>query len=166
MSKKNAVSTSVKTNQTNKPVLRNQYSPRLDLALKFKNPSRTKQAFKDECDINNIINRYTDTNHISHINRSEPQYGFAPSESFHEAIMLVESSTAQFKQLPAKLRARFNNDPEHFLGFMQDPANASEMASLGLFTEGSPSASFFDSESSGEPPAPPEPAPQETPTPS
>lgn len=45
----------------------------------------THQSFKDECDINNIIDLHTRTGIVNHLNRGTPQYGFVPSSSMFEA---------------------------------------------------------------------------------
>lgn len=100
-----------------------------------KPPSLTKQSFKDECDINNIIKQYKVTGMITHMsaNASRGVYADLPDESdFQTAIAVVAEANSAFNTLPSKIRDRFGNDPAKFLAFCQDPANAKEMQDLGL----------------------------------
>ena len=99
---------------------------------------RTKQSFKNECDINQIMAKYQKTGAISHFNNRSPQYGDATGADFTSAMNLITSAQELFNELPSSLRNRFGNSPSAFLDFVQDPANALEMAELGL-TEGGPS---------------------------
>lgn len=45
----------------------------------------TRQSFKEECDINNIVATYMRTGMVNHLPRVEPQYGDAPDLDFNEA---------------------------------------------------------------------------------
>lgn len=98
-------------------------------------PSMTKQSFKDECDINNILSQYKQSGIISHINAQAAagRYIDLPeSVDLQEAFALVEQATGAFASLPAKVRDRFHNDPALFLAFCEDPKNADELVELGL----------------------------------
>lgn len=97
---------------------------------------RTKQSFKDECDINNIMRRFEKTGQITHLNKNAQQYGdFSEVPEFQEAHHIVMRTAEQFQALPARVRDRFANSPENFLKFVNDPQNAEEMVALGLATE-------------------------------
>ena len=100
--------------------------------VKFAKKGRTKQSFAKECDINNIIAKYQRTGAIEHFSRHAPRYGDVSPQTFHQAMNIVTESTSMFEELPANIRARFDNDPAEFLGFVQDPANQEEMVELGL----------------------------------
>lgn len=91
-----------------------------------------KQEFADECNIKNILENYTISKKITHINPLEPQYGFATGNDFRESLEIVQIARDNFMKLPSALRRDFDNDPANFLNFASDPANASEMASMGL----------------------------------
>lgn len=54
-------------------------------SIEFTAPSMTHQSFKDECEINNIVDKYTRTGILTHLKRGEPQYGDAPDQTFFEA---------------------------------------------------------------------------------
>lgn len=91
-----------------------------------------KQSFKQECDINFIIEKFQTTGAITHFNTRQPQYGYAEAVEFREALDIVKKGQDLFASLPSSLRSRFENDPAQFLEFVQDPANGDEMVALGL----------------------------------
>lgn len=98
-------------------------------------PSRTKQEFKAECDINNILKQFSATGMLRHVSTKASQgaYEDLPSDiDFQEGLHTVQRATEAFMTLPSKLRSRFGNDPVEFLGFCADPANADELLKLGL----------------------------------
>lgn len=117
-------------------------------------PSRTKQEFKRECDINTILKQYSTTGMLTHVSAraAAGMYTDLPDAvDFQDSLHQVEAARQAFMSLPAKLRDRFGNEPAEFLAFCQDPANQAELLELGLAT------------TSPNPPAPepPAPAPQE-----
>lgn len=98
-------------------------------------PTMTKQSFKDECDINNILSQYRRTGVLTHIraNASAGVYTDLPSEvDYQAALHTVMAAADAFDSLPAKVRARFNNDPEQFLAAFRDPDLEDELLKLGL----------------------------------
>lgn len=97
-----------------------------------------KQSFKTECDINFIMSKFQRTGAITHFNTRAPSYGYAEAVDFREALEIVKTGQEVFAALPSSLRARFENDPAQFLEFVQNPANADEMAELGLRTPTTP----------------------------
>ncbi len=92
---------------------------------------RTRQSFKDECDINKLMSKYQKTGAITHFAKHAPRYGFAAGVDFEEAMTIVAEGDSMFEDLPASLRKRFVT-PGGFLDFVQDEANAEEMITLGL----------------------------------
>lgn len=119
-------------------------------ALKFRTPWRrprtagitfheatlTKQSFKDECDINNILKRFERTGQLPELIKQNPQYGeFADAPAYQDALNLVLHAQEQFDALSSKVRERFNNDPTKFLEFASNPQNGEEMVRLGLATK-------------------------------
>jgi phage internal scaffolding protein len=93
---------------------------------------RTKQSFKDECNINNIMAKYARTGVIEHGNKHAPSYGDCPEIDFRQAMEVVLEAQETFAELPAVVRRRFDNDPANFLAFCEDPANRDEAGELGL----------------------------------
>lgn len=104
-------------------------------------PSRTKQSFVGECDINNILKQYKLTGQIRHISSKAAlgSYQDLPDPlDFQESMNIVIEAEKSFATLPAHVRARFGNDPVNFLTFMADPANQDEVIKLGLATDNRP----------------------------
>lgn len=119
-------------------VLRHQLSTDADavsLATGVSTPmssDRTQQHFKDECDINVIVERFGITGQLPE-NARMPVYGdFTGVVDFHTAVNAVRSAQDAFDVMPAKVRARFENNPQLFVEFCSDPANLAEARLLGL----------------------------------
>ncbi|AXH74590.1 MAG: internal scaffolding protein [Microviridae sp.] len=102
----------------------------------FTEPSLTKQAFKDECDVNNILKKYNKTQLLTHINKQKGQYGdFSNVADYHSALNAVQSAQESFLGLPASVRQKFMNDPSQFMAFVNDSKNMDEAISLGLIDD-------------------------------
>lgn len=95
-------------------------------------PSMTKQSFKDESDINNILKRFLKTGVMDFAQKNEPRYGDTTGLEFTQAMQTVAAAKSLFAELPAHLRARFENEPAKFLDFVQDDNNREEARALGL----------------------------------
>lgn len=95
--------------------------------------SRTKQAFKSECDINNILKKYATTGVLPDMIKQNPQYGdFSNVEEYQTSMNIVIRANDQFNALSSELRDRFQNDPSKFLEFCDNPQNSEELVKLGL----------------------------------
>lgn len=100
---------------------------------KKKNPGKTQQSFKDECDINRIMKRYAATGNIKHIkNRQGAYLDLTDAPTFEEALNIVKHAEYAFESLDSAIRKKFNNNPEEFLEFMDNPNNNDEAVKLGL----------------------------------
>lgn len=97
--------------------------------------TRTKQSFKEECDINNIVRRSEKTGILPQATRQAIYGEFDDAGTYYDAMLVVVRAREQFENLPARVRARFANSPENFLEFVENPANAEELIKLGLATE-------------------------------
>ena len=76
---------------------------------------RTKQAFKDECDINRIVKRHGEHGLWDHLTPQKPLYGdFSTAVDLQDAIELVQAAEDSFMALPAEVRALADNDPIKF----------------------------------------------------
>jgi phage internal scaffolding protein len=103
--------------------------------IKFSKPSLTKQSFRDECDINNILFKFNVTGQLP-VGSVQPQYGdFSGITDYQSALNAVMAAQDSFLALPAKLRAKFGNDAAAFVEFASDEANKDEMKALGLLRE-------------------------------
>jgi len=95
--------------------------------------SLTRQEFKHECDVNNVLAKFQKTQIIEHLNRvngasiDNTLYG-----SYQESMNIVINAEKAFKAIPSKLRKMFDNDPSQYLAFTTDPANLDKMRELGL----------------------------------
>lgn len=120
---------------TNKPTLlvRKPYDPAYRTPILFNKPSMAKQSFKDETNINTIMQRYERTGLLEHSSSSSPQYGdFSNVTDYQTAINAVMDAQLAFSELPARVRRRFDNDPAEFMAFLHDEANLDEARELGL----------------------------------
>lgn len=99
--------------------------------------SRTKQEFKDQCNVNLILKRYISSGELSHISTSIPQYGdYSQLIDYHSALNIVREAETSFGELPADIRKRFGHSPQQLLEFMNDPSNNEEAEKLGLLPPG------------------------------
>ncbi len=113
-------------------MFRKPYEPRERVQIDFPNPSRTKQAFKDEADINRILDKYHRTGLIPTYDQPQ-QYGdYTEVMCYHTAQNKIAEGKTAFENLPSKIRKRFHNDPGQFLDFIYDETNLPEMVELGL----------------------------------
>jgi phage internal scaffolding protein len=94
-------------------------------------PSRAKQEFRDECDINRIMMQYGKTGELPQV--SGAVYGdFSSTMSYHDMQNTLKEAETAFKTLPATVRAEFNNDPAQVIDFLNDPANRDKAIEIGL----------------------------------
>lgn len=100
---------------------------------RFKQPSMTQQHFKDECDVNRIMQRYEETGNWGEQTNVRPQFGdFSTEFDFRQAQETVIAAAEAFAALPSRVRKRFNNDPAELLEFVMDEKNREEAVFLGL----------------------------------
>lgn len=96
-------------------------------------PGKTRQSMKDECDINRIVARYAQSGMVTHVARNSPQYvDVSEIVDFRSSLEYVRTVQEFFMKLPAKARARFQNDAAVYLDFMSNADNKAEAVALGL----------------------------------
>lgn len=117
----------------------NSFNRRMSVGIQFGDETGAKQSFKDECDINKILDRYHKTGVIDFVNRNEARYGEASSIDFQTSMQIVADGNSMFEEMPAHLRKRFNNDPYEFLRFIENDQNRDEAIKLGLIQPPEPS---------------------------
>lgn len=94
--------------------------------------SKTQQQFKDEVDINTIVERFGVTGEMPPpINFPDVQE-FEETFDFQTSMNVIRQAQESFMTLPAKARARFDNNPQKFMEFMNEEDNAAEAVKLGL----------------------------------
>lgn len=126
------------------PQFRTRYGEFLEVAVATGDPNdpkhmRTKQSFKDECDINNIMKKFNKTGQLPEMIKQNPSYGdFSEPLDFQESQNVVIKAIEQFQALPSKTRERFQNDPETFLRYMHSNPPEEEVRAMGLLKEKPP----------------------------
>lgn len=94
--------------------------------------SLAQQQFKDECDINNILRQFNITGQLPQGTLS-PKYGdFTGISDYKTALDRVIAADEEFMNLPAEIRARFNNDAAELINFLDNEENRAEAEKLGL----------------------------------
>lgn len=105
-------------------------------AVNFANSiDRTRQEFREECDINNLMRRFEATGVMPQPWKAPPVANwadFASVPDYLDAQNLLIQARDSFLQLPARVRARFDNDPAQLLAFVANDANREEADKLGL----------------------------------
>ena len=116
---------------------RSAYNYDMDLAsdqsgLKCLDPSLTQQQFKEDSDINTIVDRFMKSGVLpTPVNM--PQFvDFEGIFDFQTAMNAVRAADENFMRMDAKVRARFNNSPQEFLEFFANADNTDEAIRLGL----------------------------------
>lgn len=122
--------------------------------LACKDPSLADQSQAEEADINTLVRRFGLTGQMP-VNVRVPVFeDFDEVFDFHTAMLAIKQAESSFAQMPADVRARFDNNPGRFVDFCtavspdgKTLANLEEMRKLGLAVE------------AVKPPAAPAPAP-------
>lgn len=100
--------------------------------LACEEPTLAQQHFKEECDINTILQKFNVTGILPEAPLS-PRYGdFSGIGDYHTALNRVMAAKDEFESLPAQIRARFDNDPSKLIEFLDDETNREEAEKLGL----------------------------------
>ncbi len=120
-----------------KVFVRNPYNYDMALAseesgLTCKDPSLAQQHMKDECDINVLVERFGVTGSMP-VAPIEPSYGdFSGVGDYHTALNKIKAADEAFMALPAKIRAKFDHDPNALLNYLQNEENREEAIQIGL----------------------------------
>lgn len=94
--------------------------------------SRTEQSYKDDLDINRLLEPAIRKGLLRHVTKFEGEYDDIPAIDFQEAHFKVAKALSMFQALPSKLRNQFEGDPGKFLSFVQDPANEGWLRKHGI----------------------------------
>ncbi|UDN67789.1 internal scaffolding protein [robinz microvirus RP_120] len=100
----------------------------------FDEPSRTRQEFAAECDINTLMARYEKTGSMSGLlNERQPFYlDCTGLPDLQESLRIVKEAEIAFMSLPAVVRAEFDNDAVRWADYASDPSNLEQMRKWGL----------------------------------
>lgn len=97
---------------------------------------KTQQNFKEECDINTIVNNFLKTGQLPENVRLPSYIDYEGVFDFQTAMNTALQAEEAFMELPAPLRAEFDNNPQRFLEYATNPANREDMLARGLLREG------------------------------
>lgn len=92
----------------------------------------TQQSFKDECDINTIVDRFGLTGELPSTARAPMVGDFSAISDYKSALDAVMAADVRFMEFPAAVRAQFDNDPQLMLDFVADAANKDKAIEIGL----------------------------------
>ena len=97
---------------------------------KYERPGRTKQSFKDSCDVEKIIKKMWKAGTLSHLERFEGVYGDFSNFDFLTAQNALVKAQGVFDALPAELKREFDQDPGKFFKFVNDPQNKGRLQEI------------------------------------
>ncbi len=105
-------------------------------------PSLTQQEFKESCDINNILAKFSVQAQALGVDPSQlmPQdqgtYGdFSNLDDFQTAQNKIAFLNDQFSNLPSDVRRKFGDDLNTFIGAISDPTRIDELGELGVWNK-------------------------------
>lgn len=105
--------------------------------VEFTEPSMTRQSFKDQCDINVIMRRFSKRQTSDFLRQFNGYVGgqfgdFSNVLDYRSALDQVRRADDVFMALPAVVRKEFDNDAAAFLDFCHDPRNSDRLVEMGL----------------------------------
>lgn len=138
------------------PKIRTAYDPTVQVGIDCSGDEPiTKQADKDECDINVLMSHYTADQLAEHAAAYKGQYGdFTGDFDYQTALNRVKKTEEMFSTLPADVRQKYNNDPGEFVNFLAE-ATPDQLKEAGLVPDDVPPVDVVD-------PTPPSPPPPES----
>lgn len=136
--------------------------------LRCPEPTLTQQQFQKEADINHIAEQFGLTGEMPQLLRIPTAGDFEGIFDYQTAMNTIVEADRAFMTLPAKLRARFENDPAQLLDFLHDEENRDEAIRLGLVPKPSVESLITATAApgpsgKGETPTPEQTAPEATP---
>ena len=119
------------------------YDPPKDDGITFKKPSLTQQCIKEQCDINNILESYSQQARAMRANiadllppiDSQDFADISNMEDFLTAQNKIAKVTQIFEQMPSNVRREFGDDPSNFIAALGDSQKYSKLADLGVFSK-------------------------------
>lgn len=100
--------------------------------LACKGVSKTQQHQKDDADINVIVKRFGVTGLLPQVQKLPTFQNFEGIFDFQSAQNAIVEANRSFMQVPAAIRARFNNSPQEFVAFCMNKDNIEELRQMGL----------------------------------
>lgn len=113
--------------------IRSRFSPRERVSISKFDPSKAKQQFREDSDVNVILRKYKTTGILPELNRAKAHYGdFSNVADYQTAMQSVMNANAAFEALPSEIRTKFQNDPAQLISFVTDSKNREQAIALGL----------------------------------
>jgi len=113
-------------------LLRSTRIPHKPVRLNFKLPSKTRQEFAKECDINNIIKQFTQTGLLPQQNKTPQYLDLANLPDLQTSLHIISAANTAFMTLPANVRKEFDNNPVKFANFAVQKENLEQLRKWGL----------------------------------
>nr|QJB21029.1 MAG: internal scaffolding protein [Microvirus sp.] len=95
-------------------------------------PSLTQQQFRDEVNINTIVERFGLTGQLPDDVKVPMQGDFTDVVDYQSALNAVIAADNAFMELPAAVREEFRNDPQRLMDFVADEKNRARAEELGI----------------------------------
>lgn len=118
------------------------YAPPKSPIADSSKPSLTQQEFKESCDINNILAKFSVQAQALGVDPSllMPQdqgtYGdFSNLDDFQTAQNKIAFLNDQFSNLPSDVRRKFGDDLNTFISAVSDPSRIDELGELGVWNK-------------------------------
>lgn len=103
-----------------------------DSGLTCTDGTRTQQQFKEEVNINTIVERFGLTGQLPNNLRVPLEHEFLDVLDYQSALNRLKAADAAFLEMPANIRKQFDNDAGRFVHFVSDPANKDQVKAWGL----------------------------------
>ena len=103
--------------------------------LEFKQPSLAQQQFKEDCEIESILQRHNLGGVMGIYPQSEQQPMYADVSDipdFQVSQTHVARATEYFEGLPSSVRAHFNNNLSEFLSALGNPDARQSLTDMGI----------------------------------
>lgn len=97
-------------------------------------PSLTQQQFKQATDVNFIVANMQ-KGIMPPMSKYQPIYGDMVREEYVEMLNKTADIQNIFNRLPAAMRAQFQNRPEQFMRWLENPDNEQKAIKMGLLRE-------------------------------
>lgn len=95
-------------------------------------PSKTDQSFKDDCDVNIVLQRFMKTGDQSIFRQGGSYADVSEVPDLLESHLNLQRAKLAFDQLPALVRKKLENNPLMLEQYLLDPNNHEEAIELGL----------------------------------
>lgn len=117
-------------------IITNHSELRTRKSIDCSSPKLTDQSFKNQCDVNIIMENYAKTGMLSHVTTITPTFTdntLVPS--LEDAFNIVNRAEEAFSELPPAIRKLMDNNPSNLELFIQNPDNQEILVKHGVLVE-------------------------------